>query len=274
MRNNKLLRKEKISGLTWVFHGRFDSEGLRRILADPEKALREGELLKRGSVAKITSPDIERPLVIKKYSPGKKKKLVSWKYLFRPSTAFRVWRLARRIMGKGIMTAPPVAAGVERRLWYPVRSYYITEALEGYARLDEILTRRLSKKDKRILVDGMANFLRKLHENGFGCRDLKSKNIFVKMESSGPPGISLIDLDMVRSSGRLTVRRKSQNIARLNVTVRLDRGITTPDRLRFLRGYLGKDFENEKILRMWWKKIIKATRRKLKKSLLGAKYLS
>ena len=274
MENNKSLRKGRISGVKWVFRPQFDSDALRGILSDPEKAVREGEVLKADSVAKITGGDIEKPLVIKKYAPGKKKKLVSWKYLFRPSAAFRVWRIARRFMRKGLPTAPPVAVGVERRMGYPIRSYCITEALEGYERLDEILTKSLSEKERMTLVDEMANFLKKLHENGFGCRDLKSKNIFVKIHGSEAPGICLIDLDMVRPRGILTIRQKSQNIARLNVTVRLDRGITTRDRLRFLRSYLGKDFDNKKILRMWWKKIVKRTRRKLKKSLLGTKYLS
>jgi hypothetical protein len=271
MDQSEALRKERIAGMTWVFRAAFDSHDLRAVLADPEKALSEGESLKGASVAKMRIGADGRHLVVKKYAPAAKKKLVCWKYFFRPSAAFRVWRIAGRFARLGIPTAPRVAVGVARQFGYPVRSYYVTEALEGYTRLDDVLASPLAGDEKTALVEAMACFLRKLHDNGFGCRDLKSKNIFVKIAGRDGAGICLIDLDMVRSKGILTKAQKAQNIARLNVAVSLDCGVTKRDRLRFLRRYLGRDFDDKEIVRTWWNRIARRTRRKLKESLLRAR---
>ena len=272
MQKTDTFRRRKIGGIKWIYRRDYECDSLMEILKDPDGAFAAGETLPICSVSKISVGSSGKFLMLKRYARRKRNRFCLWKYFLRKSKALHAFEMASLFASVDIATATPVAAGEEKFLGFFKRGYLVTEELQGYTRLDEALRIPLSRKGKQNLIEAMAYFLRKLHKAGLGCRDLKLQNIFVKETSEKNFAVNLIDLDMVRLKKHLGRRRRIQNIARLNAAVRGGGHITNRDRLRFLRSYLGAEFENKEILRIWWKKTIKRTERKLKKSLLAARY--
>ena len=272
MHNADAFQRREIGGVNWVYRRDCECDALMEILKDPEAAFAAGEILPISSVSRISIGSSGKHLMLKRYSRRNRNRLRVWKYFLRKSKALRSFEMAHVFDLTNIPTAAALAAGDEMFLGFFKRGYLITEELRGFGRLDEILCRPLSRSEKQTLIEALAQFLRKLHASGLDCRDLKLQNIFIKITPDGNVAVSLIDLDMILPRRRLVRARRIQNIARLNAAVRGDGQITNRDRLRFLRSYLGDEFENKEILRIWWKRIIKKTVRKLKRSLRAAKY--
>lgn len=103
---------------------------------------------------------------------------------------------------------------------------------------------------KKVLINRIAQSVRKMHDAGIYHADLHLKNILVKMDD--PPGVYIIDLDKSdfcanAAGGGLPPGRRMDNLLRLDRSlVKLQtqtlipalRCITMTDRLRFLREYL------------------------------------
>lgn len=107
-----------------------DGPALRAILADPDRALAAGVLLKDGNSATVARIDCEgRPLVLKRYN------IKSWHHALaralQPTRAWRSWRNAALLRSLGIATPLPLAV-LEHRSG-PLRStaYLLTEAVDG-----------------------------------------------------------------------------------------------------------------------------------------------
>ena len=89
-----------------------------------------------------------------------------------------------------------------------------------------------------------------MHECGFDHRDLKLSNLLVSRNPEDPR-VWLLDLEGVRVWRRLPWQRGVQNLARLEVSAH-EQGLHGRTlRLRFLRWYLGEEFQAS--WRVWWK---------------------
>jgi len=116
----------------------------------------------------------------------------------------------------------------------------------------------------------LASILRRFHACGFDHRDLKLANLLVS-RSLGDPRVWLLDLDGVRRWRRLPRQRAVQNLARLEVSCRVQ-GVTSASlRLRFLQHYLAGSGED---WREWWNWVGKAGRRKVSQNQRRARPIS
>ncbi|HZE96594.1 MAG TPA: lipopolysaccharide kinase InaA family protein [Planctomycetota bacterium] len=92
--------------------------------------------------------------------------------------------------------------------------------------------------DKRVLLNRVADEMRRLHESGVYHADLTMKNILVTGSS-----VHIIDLDKATLAPRRAERLDMMNLSRLNrsiVKLLGTRGfVSRTDKLRFLRRYLG-----------------------------------
>jgi tRNA A-37 threonylcarbamoyl transferase component Bud32 len=163
------------------------------------------------------------------------------KDLFRPSRARRVWIVANSLRMRGIPT-PLVHTYLERRRFgFLLESYLITEGVEGIG-LPEWLSRihksGASFLAKRLLITEIASVVRKLHTRGVSHRDLKGRNILILEKVPGRFEPLLVDLDGVRF-GRVWLRRRAQDLARLAQAMSDQSAVTRTDRVRFLQAYLG-----------------------------------
>lgn len=107
-----------------------DSPALRAILAEPDRALHAGVLLKDGNSATVARIDCAgRALVLKRYN------IKDWRHAIaralQHTRAWHSWRNAALLRSLGIATPLPVAV-LERRVG-PLRStaYLLTDAVDG-----------------------------------------------------------------------------------------------------------------------------------------------
>jgi glycosyltransferase involved in cell wall biosynthesis len=162
-----------------------DDPALREVLAEPDRYIAEGELLKDGNsstVALVRLPG--RSLVIKRYN------IKHWRHwlsrCWRPSRAWHSWINAHQLRWLGIATPQPLAL-LERR-WGPLRgsAYFIAEYLEGET-LDRLWTR---KSPKEALQTAVLQLLQALWEARLAHGDLKASNLLCRDGQ-----VALLDLD-------------------------------------------------------------------------------
>lgn len=131
-----------------------------------------------------------------------------WRLIFvdpiMPSPAFRYLAVAETLKGIGIDT-PTVIAVVEEKCFFGIRrSSVLTEwcrntvTLQKYGAATVIRDPSPTEsRQRQEIVDCFAKMVRLLHRNRIFHLDLKSDNILLRKETSGPPSLMLIDLDSV-----------------------------------------------------------------------------
>ncbi|HWP59736.1 MAG TPA: lipopolysaccharide kinase InaA family protein [Candidatus Acidoferrales bacterium] len=163
------------------------------------------------------------------------------KDLFRSSRARRTWLAANSLHMRGIFVALPLAYLERRRFGFLLESYILTAAVDGEP-LRDILRRYRDfgypLSEKRTLLGALARVVKRLHESGVACRDLKASNLVVDKSESGSFRFHIVDFDGVYF-GRVGWRRRMKNLARLAEEAARYRCFTRADRLRFLVNYLG-----------------------------------
>jgi hypothetical protein len=163
--------------------------------------------------------------------------------LGRPSPAFAAWAGARALAAHGFATPEPVAAIEFRRAGLLRRSFFVTHEAAGAVTADVRWQAiradpdgRRRRAARRAFARALGDLFRRLHAAGLYHNDLKDVNVLVDGPAAAPRCI-LLDLERVRSLGRVGRRRRVKNLVQLART--LGRQASATDRARFLHAYLG-----------------------------------
>ncbi len=124
-------------------------------------------------------------------------------------------------------TLVPVAAGEKFIRFFWVESFLISEDFSPFISLEdllrdepEFLTGRGSETRKRILINEIALFLQRMHQEGFNDLDFNATHILLHYENgSDVPKIALFDLQRIDRSRFLNFRWMIKSLARLNYTL-------------------------------------------------------
>ncbi|MBJ40107.1 MAG: hypothetical protein CMD83_16870 [Gammaproteobacteria bacterium] len=163
------------------------SEAMQQLLADPDAAIAQGEVLKAGNSSTVAVVDVDGlPVVIKRYNI--KGIWHGLRGMARKSRAWRCWMNAIRLEFFGIPALRPVAL-LERRFG-PLRftTYFITEYVEGPDICEFLKGREVNGE-----IEKMVRILTDLREAKISHGDMKGTNIIVS-----PKGPVVIDLDAMR----------------------------------------------------------------------------
>lgn len=164
------------------------SAELMAVLADPDAAIRRGELLKDGNSATVARLDIDgRPVVIKRYnikSFGHR-----MRRFWRPSRAWVSWANAHRLALLGIDTPPPVGFVEQRFGRFRGRAYYLSEFVPG----EELLGLFQRREPTRLEVSALQAYFDVAKRERLVHGDLKATNLFAAHER-----IWFLDLDAMR----------------------------------------------------------------------------
>lgn len=222
-------------------------ESLRLTTLDQVKRY-HGELIKnhRGhrDIFRIkTSDESGRPLTLflkRNLKPYRKDGLRS---LFRHgqvrSSSREEWENSEALARAGFATAPMVAFGEDCGLLWERYSCIITEAAPAPQTLDDFAARCRHRETRIRLLLALADWLRRLHEEGLATPDLFARHIFVD-PSLREPEICLIDMARLDRRHWLSDAVRARDLAALHVSLPL-RTVGPNERLRFLKRYAGGD---------------------------------
>lgn len=165
------------------------AEELAPLLADPDRFLENGVLLKRGNTCTVARVDVGgRALVIKRYN------IKNWRHrlslLWRPSRASHSWREGHRLHLLGIATPFPLALIEERIGPLRGRAWLLTEYCPGTDLLRHLDPAQPPPEAEARALQRLFALLQ-LERLGHG--DMKANNL---LWADGR--ISLIDLDAMR----------------------------------------------------------------------------
>jgi len=182
------------------------------------------------------------------------------------SGALRSLRGAKILHQAGIPTVTPVAAVENRRCGVVYKSFFISEEIaegktaDAYWREDlRHLQGKKGLKRRRAFLSQLAELFQTLHAQQIYHGDLKDANILVAAESNGRPvRLFLLDLEGVRRYRRLSERRRIKNLVQLYRT--LGQYVPAPQRLFFLKCYLGPLFVDRRSKRRLIRRILRFAR--------------
>jgi len=100
---------------------------------------------------------------------------------------------------------------------------------------------------KKDLIETISNSLIQFHNCGFYHSDLNITNLVLQRDDAEKLKIWIIDLDKAKYYKELAFAKRINNLIRLNrsvIKLGLDKIITSSDRLRFLKSYLGTTGKN------------------------------
>jgi len=194
----------------------------------------------------LTIGGANRTLFIKRYNAfSLRYKLAS---AFFNSGALRSLQGTAILRAADIPCARPVAAVENRRTGALTKSFFITEEIAGGETVDaywrgrlRALAGPLGGASRRCFLAQLARLFSTLHGAGVYHNDLKDANILAV--GDGAPNVFrfvLLDLDGVVRMDRLSERRRIKNFIQINRT--LGRHLRAPEKLFFLKSYLGANF--------------------------------
>ncbi|MDX2036506.1 MAG: lipopolysaccharide kinase InaA family protein [Isosphaeraceae bacterium] len=172
--------------------------------------------------------------------PDIRAKVRQW---FRRGKGRNEGRRALELAAIGVHTINPIALGEQRKRFFLLENYLITPAIPDTVPLDEFVERRIDRMDpdtatrlRQEVAVGLAELTAHLHDAGFIHQDFHPGNVLVRLDEHGKPQLSLIDLDALRRTHRLSPRAARKNLALLNNYFWSRCGRS--DRYRFLKTYL------------------------------------
>jgi tRNA A-37 threonylcarbamoyl transferase component Bud32 len=171
----------------------------------------------------------------------------------------RAWRAGHRLRLLGVPCAEPIALVEERRIGLLHTSYVLMKEIPDATRLNLFLMKnyfrfseRLTPEEilkKRRLIRAGAAALKEFHAKKVYHKDLSAKNLLVGIGQNGRPLFYCVDSDSVSFPLRLSLRRRIKNLAQLNG---LPGCITTADKIRFYKDYMGIDRLTPKHRALLW----------------------
>jgi serine/threonine protein kinase len=194
----------------------------------------------------------------------------SWRYrigsLFQSSGASRSLKGAAIATQSGVQTSHALAA-VESRSWGMLtRSFFLSEEITRGKTADsywrDVLTTCSGKNSirrRRIFLNSLGGLFALLHRKRLYHNDLKDANIIVSAGDDEGEHLFLLDLEGIRICRHLTIRRRVKNLVQLNRT--FGRSLSATQKLYVLKSYLGCDFLDYDMRRLWVQRILKATRK-------------
>ena len=251
------------------------SPELLEFLQDPDRAfsdpsstiIKDSNTTSSCTVSRIMGGK-QRSFHIKRYNY--QSTFYALKYLFRTSRAKRVWKVAQNLIACNIPTPQPISFLEQRKGGLLIKSFFISKTIDGAVPLNsaiyELNACRASRDtaQKKTLIQQVAHLVQALHECGICHRDLKASNILVQKNPGQAQKLYLTDLDSARVQTRIRAKERIRDLARLNASLFYTTGISTADRLRFLRDYLKTRSARDKKLHIYWKAIAVQTYKKLK----------
>ncbi|MBN2461543.1 MAG: hypothetical protein JXB60_08045 [Candidatus Cloacimonetes bacterium] len=168
--------------------------------------------------------------------------------------AQKSWRIAQILLARGILTPQPISLMNRWTSWHSREYILITEGIADSVSLRECGKLLLSEQEKmfpstfynqginrimlkRKLIRSVAEFLANLHLAGIYHGDLTANNILLECQNE-QWCVYLIDLDSVRSTRRISDRRRIKNLDELGRNFLDLKMLSTSDRVRFLKYYL------------------------------------
>jgi tRNA A-37 threonylcarbamoyl transferase component Bud32 len=270
-RGNRHVRRLRVGRHRLRGEATLPADWLRSVAEAPEQLFAPDSLVQlcknsarcRVALVRLPLDGPERALCVKSVVAGRwvSRWLDGWRF----SLVRRAWETGHALLRRGLDTPRPLLC-VEVPQRGGTRGYLVTEWLENTETAQAAATTRLREQAPRARTAWLASrgrqlasLLRRFHACGFDHRDLKLANLLVSRQPNDPR-VWLLDLDGVRRWKRLPRQRAVQNLARLEVSCRVQ-GVTSATlRLRFLREYLAGSGED---WRSWWKWVAKAGRRKV-----------
>jgi tRNA A-37 threonylcarbamoyl transferase component Bud32 len=159
---------------------------LDALLADPERAVRRGEVVKAGNSATVVRVRVgERTAIVKRYN--QKNAWHALRRALKPQARFRLaWRNGQRLHFLGIPTARPLAL-IEGRFG-PLRgvAYLVMEDLGSMDLASEAAAVPLTAER----IEQVVALFRGLRAAGLRHGDTKASNFI-----AGPAGLAVVDLD-------------------------------------------------------------------------------
>ena len=201
-------------------------------LQHPERLLEESQSVRKGRASRgqarvVRFQWMDRNLVLKEYNRRRWRTIGG--AIVRGPRAFQTLDIARRLESLGIPAIRAVAAGYRRaRPWYSV---LVTEEICGAVPLYACL--KQPERNLRPLLRSAASLFAQLHDARLIHRDAHEANFVVPQRGSSD--VTIVDLDGVRPSRRVTLRQVAKDLHRFHVRLR-DR-ISKSARLRFLVDY-------------------------------------
>lgn len=200
---------------------------------------------------------------------------VGWREIFKNCLQLRKpvlgasneWLALRKLKEIGIRTLTPVAYGLDG--WNPakIRSFIVTEALEGTTSLEdhckEWPVNPPSFSHKKILIDRVAAISRQLHENGINHRDYYICHFLLDSArmNEGEPALYLIDLHRAQIRAATPLRWRVKDIGELLFSV-MDLNLTKRDFCRFIKIYSSKSLSQALDEdRLFWEGVLGRARR-------------
>ena len=209
--------------------------------------------------------DDEHSIYLKQFNPVSLRRWLG--SFFGRSRAFRALRGSLILSAARVSIAAPFAA-VEWRAWGALtKSFFVTREVVGGKTTDAFWLQELRSlrgrkgfERRRTFLAGLAELFRSLHAQHVYHNDLKDANILAVAKSTGDAvAFFLLDLEGVKRYSRLSEKRRVKNLAQLNRT--LGRHVGRPEKLYFLRRYLGPAFLDRKLKRQLVSKVLRRSRR-------------
>lgn len=168
---------------------RAQADGLAALVADPDRQIDAGRLLKRGNTCTVARVDIDgRPMVVKRYNLKNARHALS--RLWRPSRGWHSWREGHRLRLFGIPTPAPLALVEER--WGPLRgrAWLVNDYCAG---TDLLSLLDPAAAPPPAIAASLHTLFATLHRERISHGDLKATNLL--WDGSA---VNLIDLDAMR----------------------------------------------------------------------------
>jgi len=165
----------------------------------------------------------------------------AWKFFGRPSKALCEFQNYATFARLGIACAEPVACGEERdALGRLRRAFIVTRAIPAAKTLVEFWSeRRTTRIERTRLIEQLAHWTKRIHNENFFHHDLVWRNILVSQENSSAPQLWWIDCPRggFNRWPPLRTRKQLKDLASLDKSAA--RLCSRTERLRFVKVYLG-----------------------------------
>jgi serine/threonine protein kinase len=187
--------------------------------------------------------------------------------VFTCSGAHKSLRGAATLSAIGVPTARPVAAIEHRRRGMLVKSFYVSEEIQGGKTADAYWREDAARREgvagfrrRRVFLEKLAELFSRLHARDVYHNDLKDANILVGQDGGADlESLHLLDLEGVQQFAHLSRRRRIKNLVQLNRT--LGRHLTQTERWYFLTRYLSSKEIDRPTRKRWAEHVFRMSTR-------------